>query len=658
MSTVLSELVTSIQGKIRNLPNFYNEALMPVFEAVANSIQAIEDITDISNGNIKINIIHETCLFNGTEYEKRITCLEIIDDGIGFNNENFNSFCTSDSIYKIKKGCKGIGRFLWLKAFDSVEVFSIYKENDIFYQRKLKLTINGITYEEPIVSTVEKRETRVKLIGFNKDYQNQPSAYKTTSKIAQRIFEHCLSYYITKQAPNITISDEDETISLSTLYVKIKSEIKTEAFRIKNHDFRLHHIKLYATYNKLHNIVLCANHRDVKRYNMSKFIGTSSQIDTGNEKFVYAAYIESDYLDNNVDLMRQGFEFPDNLGELSNNIFPIALSEILVAIENKTKVYLKKYIEMILQRKKEVIDDYLEKDNPTLKAVAKYFPDVYSEIEPSTSKEKIYETLYAYKGKAEYQIKKTGNALLKTNFDSIDEIKEKTKELEERIEDFQKDQLASYMIFRKMIIELLRKKLELNKDGKYSNEDIIHDIIFPRKTTTNDILFDEHNLWLIDEKLSFHSFATSDKPLSEISGINSEERPDICVFSEIDEDHVARSVSLVEFKKPMRKHFDEEPTTQLFRYVRKIINGQINNMYGRKILTNECTKYYCYAICDINEKIIEFAENNNYSKLKNDLGYYSYNRSLNSHIEIIAFDKLVNDAKQRHKIFFEKLGIN
>jgi hypothetical protein len=658
MSEILFELATNVGGKIRNLPNFYKEALMPVFEAVANSIQAIEELTSISNGNIQINIVHDPSLLDSTEHEKKIINFEIIDNGIGFNSENFKSFCTSDSTYKIKKGCKGIGRFLWLKAFDSVEVFSTYRENDVFYQRKLKLTKNGITHDKPVVSTVEELQTCVKLIGFKKDYQDQPSAYKKTSTIAQRIFEHCLSYYITNQAPNITIMDEDESISLNDLYTKVKDGIKTEPFNIKQEKFLLHHVKLYSTYSKLHNIVLCATHRDVKRCNMSKFIGTSSQIDTGDEKFVYAAYVESAYLDNNVDLTRQGFEFPDNPGELNSNAFPILMNEILTAIEDKTKVYLKKYIDMILQKTKEVIDNYLEKDNPTLRAVARYCPEVYSEIEPNTPKEKIDEALYAYKGKAEYAIKKAGKALLKTNFNSIDEIKDKVKELEEKIEVFQKDQLTSYMIFRKMIIELLKKKLELNKDGKYSNEDIIHDIIFPRKTTTNDILFDQHNLWLVDEKLSYHSFAASDKPLSEISNIDSDDRPDICIFSEIEDDLIARSISLIEFKKPMRKQFDTEPTTQLLGYVRKIREGKINNVHGRKLEANDSTKYYCYAICDINKKIDEFAENNNYSKLKNDLGYYSYNRSLNSHIEIIAFDKLVYDARQRHRIFFEKLGIN
>jgi hypothetical protein len=45
------------------------------------------------------------------------------------------------------------------------------------------------------------------------------------------------------------------------------------------------------------------------------------------------------------------------------------------------------------------------------------------------------------------------------------------------------------------------------------------------------------------------------------------------------------------------------------------------------------------------------------AKHQGEYGYYNYNRHHNSHVEIIAFDKIVIDAKQRHKAFFEKLGI-
>jgi len=199
--------------------------------------------------------------------------------------------------------------------------------------------------------------------------------------------------------------------------------------------------------------------------------------------------------------------------------------------------------------------------------------------------------------------------------------------------------------------------LELSASGSYSTEDLIHDIFFPRKSTTDDIDFHEHNMWLLDERLAFHSFACSDKPLNEVSDSASKDRPDILVFSEVDEDAIARNVSIIEFKKPQRKDFDEDPTKQALRYLRQIKENTVKLPNGRVLMTNSTTRFYCYAVCDINEKIKEFAENANFSELKGELGYYSYNSKLNAHIEVLAFDKILSDAKRRHKIFFQKLGI-
>ena len=99
-----------------------------------------------------------------------------------------------------------------------------------------------------------------------------------------------------------------------------------------------------------------------------------------------------------------------------------------------------------------------------------------------------------------------------------------------------------------MIIDLLEKKLELNAEGKYHNEDIVHDIVFPRKTDSNHIAYENHNLWLIDELLAFHSIASSDNKLSDMSQQATDERPDIVVFSEVDEERRARAISIIEFK--------------------------------------------------------------------------------------------------------------
>ena len=51
----------------------------------------------------------------------------MIDSGIGFTDANFDSFETVDSPYKAPHGGKGLGRFLWLKAFSRVEVESHFR---------------------------------------------------------------------------------------------------------------------------------------------------------------------------------------------------------------------------------------------------------------------------------------------------------------------------------------------------------------------------------------------------------------------------------------------------------------------------------------------------------------------------------------------------
>src|SRR5690606_20856664 len=115
-----------------NLPHFKTEALLPVFEAVINSIHAIEDRKNFNQGKITVRVIREKDIqkplglegedisSESSEELRNIINFEIEDNGIGFNNENFESFNTAESTFKLERGGKGVGRFYWLKAFDKV----------------------------------------------------------------------------------------------------------------------------------------------------------------------------------------------------------------------------------------------------------------------------------------------------------------------------------------------------------------------------------------------------------------------------------------------------------------------------------------------------------------------------------------------------------
>ena len=107
----MNYLKTNLEGKVRNLPHFKSEALLPLFEAVVNSIQAIEERGNLSSGEIEVRVVREEQGTLGDLDESGITGFSVTDNGIGFNQLNYESFETSDSIHKQALGGKGVGRF-------------------------------------------------------------------------------------------------------------------------------------------------------------------------------------------------------------------------------------------------------------------------------------------------------------------------------------------------------------------------------------------------------------------------------------------------------------------------------------------------------------------------------------------------------------------
>ena len=85
--------------ELHTLPS--SEPLLPLFEAIVNSIQSINQ-GNIENGEISIRIERETSqsLFNTNDWETDIENITIIDNGIGFTEENYISFNTYATDFK------------------------------------------------------------------------------------------------------------------------------------------------------------------------------------------------------------------------------------------------------------------------------------------------------------------------------------------------------------------------------------------------------------------------------------------------------------------------------------------------------------------------------------------------------------------------------
>ena len=140
--SVIQQLGASLQGRLRNTDLPISKCLYPIFEAVVNSIYAIDDrlasdksfISTDAKNKLKLNRAEKSDLFGG---KTEILSISIEDNGIGFNDDNFKSFCELDSMYRASRGCKGIGRLLWLKCFESVEIDSCYMDIDGVKQYKV-----------------------------------------------------------------------------------------------------------------------------------------------------------------------------------------------------------------------------------------------------------------------------------------------------------------------------------------------------------------------------------------------------------------------------------------------------------------------------------------------------------------------------------------
>jgi hypothetical protein len=131
---------TYLKGRLRNTTLHRNQGLMPLFEAVVNSIPSIaESSKDPAYGRIEIEILREAqgkLAFDqgkakrGAPPQEPIVGFKISDNGIGFNEKNMESFETLDSDYKAGQGCRGVGRLLWLKAFEAVNISSVFSTPD------------------------------------------------------------------------------------------------------------------------------------------------------------------------------------------------------------------------------------------------------------------------------------------------------------------------------------------------------------------------------------------------------------------------------------------------------------------------------------------------------------------------------------------------
>lgn len=210
---------------------------------------------------------------------------------------------------------------------------------------------------------------------------------------------------------------------------------------------------------------------------------------------------------------------------------------------------------------------------------------------------------------------------------------------------------------------MLTKYLKINEK---SLEDDIHKLIYPMQTIENKD-YSEHNLWLIDDRLAFHSFCASDIQFKKfLEESKSLERPDILIFDKpfiyTPNKEFITSMILIEFKKPKRNDYNisKNPITQIIDYLAEIDKSEhIIDNDGLTITINKNTQRQIYIIADL-ETTFESIIKKYFGwliKSSDGMGYYGYEPNSRAYVEVITYEKLLKDVRNRNRIFFEKLGI-
>ncbi|MCI2810426.1 MAG: ATP-binding protein [Aromatoleum sp.] len=646
----------------------------PVVEMIVNAIQAIDE-AGRKDGKVQVRTQRNAQVeLDGSLPE--VTGFDIEDNGIGFNDAHRNSFDTLYTDLKIAEGGKGFGRFTGLKYFEDLHVKSIYRDGAVLKARSFSMGKEHEIIVREKVTPSDKQDTGT--VVTLAPLKTGRAFDKKLSTIARSLVERLLPYFITQDyvCPDIVLSEQDGSSAirlndfvsneLSAVIREIGIDRKTFTLKASDteEEFLVRVFKLYSPRNQKSRISLVAHKREVSGSAIHKYIpefvdeflekDRNGEVDS-TRNYIIKAYVFGPYLDRNVSLERGGFEFQMD----SDLILGIGQTQIEQDAATIAREAMGADITFRQEKKKERVQSYVDEEAPWHKAILEKID--LSGMPYNPSNEEIETRLQKEKFAQEIAIKRdVAKLMAETNFENV---QDSVIEIVNKISGTSKNDLIHYIALRRKILDIFGKSLETDESGTYSSEGVVHDIIFPRKGDTDITSFHDHNLWIVDERLNFTTYVSSDLPLN---GGNTD-RPDLLVYNKRvlfrGDNEASNPITIFEFKKPQRDDFvnpssREDPVQQIVRYVNDIRDGKYKTPEGRKILVAENTPFYGYIVCDLTAKVETWLEREkNFTPMPDRLGWFQWMGNINLYVEVISWDKVLKDAKMRSQIFFQKLGI-
>lgn len=647
--------ISSILNQLKQDISFYQ----PMLEAIVNSLEA--KATDIE---IQIDTTKQRTLFDNLE---RITVCgyTITDNGVGFNKENRNSFSNYLSSYKRKLGCKGIGRFTWLKIFEKISINSYTGTENISFDFNKNFSENSFNIKEDNTqakTTIKFDDVLTKYyekFTTLKSLDNDESLIVDINEIRQLIFDYLsvklflldkkeVKFNIKIRVGNntVTISNND-VINLSQKDFSLFATLDEGQTSIK-YNFSLYY-SFEHNYKAEQKHYYCAHERTVKPFTKSCNIGI---LPDAASSFML---LTSDYFDERISDERNQFTFnlADNNKTTDNPIPGPMINEKLKQIIN----------DILLEQYPNLADDnekIIEECSYQYPHLAKYIKEDKTAIK---NKEEVVKTAKKKFEDEKEQVKNNFSKLLKEG-----NIKEEVfLSHVEKINDISARELAQYFLYREQIINALHR---IDSENNTCEADL-HNLFMKMgrisiESETQNTKYDS-NLWLLDDKFMSYFGAFSDKQIKIIKdkilkeyeqNDDDKKEPDLTIFYS-DVNDKQKDLIVVEFKPISAKSL--EKGIALYEIQRNL--GIITSSF------DDIRNIYGYIITKIDDEFCRALEYQDLTKLFSNGRtpmFYKYNNKLknkngnnvDAHIYILSAEMICSDATARNKLFLDIIRNN
>ncbi len=663
----MTSLRPNLVKRIERLPKPSNasSALQPLFEAISNSIHSTQDRYServASEGKVIVDI--------QINRKKDNVLITVEDNGNGLNNKNWEAFTTTDTDNKISIGGKGVGRLLWLDCFEKIEIKSVFLSDTKLMQRAFRFHLSNT---DQIQNETVNEAPKGSAIMFHAKFEGlRSNEYHSKfpgrdAYIFQHLTSHFLPTFIGGRSPLLTVSIGTETRTFPDAINEIV-RVKAPEIEIITVEYGVLKLTLMecdkiasANMKGSHFVHFIAHDRTVHSQSIDGKLGLK-HFGENNDR-VFHAILTGKFLDNNVNQERTAFQFEDALiDKIINDVCQEHIEKFLAKPLTKLKHEQQKTIASIT-------DTYPSVSFGNLEELQKKVP----------SGELNADAIYGHLARERFrrderQAEKIRSVLsrLKDTTADANTFSAAIADAGKALEEAEQRSLSEYVVRRKVVLDfieiLLEKVRDDSRDSSYQREDILHSFICPLRinTITDGRKIEaatSHDLWIVDERLTFAQYFSSDTDFSTLtSDAESNDRPDVLIFDHVhglrQKDNPSK-VMLVEFKRPGRTGYnaDENPQLQVERYVRELQSGNLSDIKGRPIKLDDKTIFNCFIIADIVGKLDEWT----YSWQRTSDGrgrIYRPNNGFAGSIELMGWDALLEDARARNQAFFDKAGIS